>query len=64
LQATDEAAAEPETEQEIKEWQKVEEIVKTDDSTPPETVQDAADVLHIVGDIIRVRRYLIICVCR
>jgi hypothetical protein len=56
-----EADAEGDTEQELKEWQSVEEIVKTEGPTSSQTTQDAIDVVHIFGDIIRVRLYLFVC---
>jgi hypothetical protein len=58
------ADAEGQTEQEIREWQSVEDIVKVDDPTSSETHEDAADTLHVIGDIIRVRPYVLVCVAK
>lgn len=52
LHANKEDDAIPESEQELKEWQNVEDIVKTDDSVTSETLEDTSDVLHVVGDIV------------
>jgi hypothetical protein len=64
LQANDDTNVEPETEQELKEWQRVEEIVKTEGTGSSESLEEAADVLHVVGDIICVRRYVFLCAAR
>ena len=52
LQANDNADADPETKQKVKDWQSVEEIVKSDDIAFSDSLQEPADLLHIVGDII------------
>jgi hypothetical protein len=61
LQANDDTNTKPETEQELKEWQRVEDLVKTDGTASLETLEDGADALHVVGDIIRVRVYIFPC---
>ena len=57
LHANEDVNAKPETEQQLKEWQRVEDTANTDGSTSSNTLEKV-DVVHVVGDIIQVCRYL------
>lgn len=52
------AGAEGETKQELKEWQSIEDITKTDAPTSSESSEEVTDVLHIIRDVIHVCVYL------
>jgi hypothetical protein len=55
-QTNEDPDAEPETEKQLKDWQRVEETGDGDGATSSDTLEEAVDVVHVVGDIIQVRR--------
>jgi hypothetical protein len=47
----EDAEAKSEVEQQVKKWETVEDTVKTDGSTTPDTLREP-DIVHVVGDTI------------